>query len=292
MISRSQVRQFLAVVDAGNFTLAANRIHVAQPTLSMGIAELEKQLGTRLFIRERRRIRLTEAGNRLLPFARSIERDFRLAERTVAAMPIPVRPIRLGVLHSFATAHLEAALGGYSAAEPVELTEGSVQKLEQALTNRSIDLAITNLRDPSHDASARLLYSETYRMALPVHHPLAEHKLLTTSDVAGETMIARRSCEFLAETSRFFTNRGVRPPLSMRSVHEDRVMAMVRAGLGVTIAPESFARPGIAMVPLEGFSIERHVGIRFGSDWQAHYGTDHPLPESFARVCQGIWQHR
>ena len=63
MLSRIQLRQFLSVVDTGSFTRAANALNITQPSLSSGIAELERQLGTRLFIRERRRIRLTTAGN-------------------------------------------------------------------------------------------------------------------------------------------------------------------------------------------------------------------------------------
>ena len=51
MLSRTQLRQFLAVVDTGNFTRAASSLNIAQPSLSAGIAELERQLGTRLFTR-------------------------------------------------------------------------------------------------------------------------------------------------------------------------------------------------------------------------------------------------
>ena len=68
MIKRAHIRQFLAVVDAGSFTQAAAQIRVTQPALSSGIAELEKLVGTRLFIRNRRQIRLTR---RAAAFCRS-----------------------------------------------------------------------------------------------------------------------------------------------------------------------------------------------------------------------------
>src|SRR3546814_7538891 len=58
MIKRSHIRQFLAVVDAGSFTHAAQHIRVTQPALSTGVAELERLVGTQLFIRSRRQIRL------------------------------------------------------------------------------------------------------------------------------------------------------------------------------------------------------------------------------------------
>ena len=67
MIKRSHVRQFLAVVDAGSFTQAAARMRVTQPTLSLGIADLERLVGAQLIVRDRRHLRLTEAGGRFLP---------------------------------------------------------------------------------------------------------------------------------------------------------------------------------------------------------------------------------
>src|SRR3546814_17677595 len=79
-IKRSHIRQFLAVVDAGSFTHAAQHIRVTQPALSTGVAELERLVGTQLFIRSRRQIRLTEAGGRFLPIARDLERGFRAAD--------------------------------------------------------------------------------------------------------------------------------------------------------------------------------------------------------------------
>lgn len=62
MLSRRHLRQFLALVDTGSFTAAANQLHVAQPTLSAGIAELERELGAAVILRERRALRLTEAA--------------------------------------------------------------------------------------------------------------------------------------------------------------------------------------------------------------------------------------
>jgi len=281
MISRTHLRQFLAVVDTGNFTRAASRINVAQPTLSAGIAELERQLGTLLFIREKRRIQLTEAGNRLLPHARNIERDFRLAESSTASMPLPLRPIRLGVLVSFPTLRLEQAITNYGGNEPIEIIEGNARELLTALANGGIDLAVTILRPEELRFESRSLFRESYRLALPEHHALAAEAIVGAEAVAGDTMIARRACELLAETSRHFTERGVRPPFSLRSANDDRVMAMVRAGLGITVAPESLGGPGIRMPRLAGFDHDRDVGLLFGTDWQAHYGSDHLLPAAF-----------
>ncbi len=279
MLSRTQLRQFLAVVDTGSFTRAALSLNIAQPSLSAGIAELERQLGTRLFVRERRRIGLTPAGNELLPLARSIERTFHLAETQVGNLPVPLRPIRLGVLETLAPDWLEAIVAGYAGPEPLELIEGSARELQAALASESLDLALT-LLPPG--AQGQALYTEPYCMALPAAHPLAGAERIAARDVAGETMIARRSCEVLGETSRFFTERGVRPRFALRSPSDERALAMVRAGLGVTVAPRSLGRAGIAMVPLAEFGLTRTVGIAFAPHWAAQFGADHALPAAIS----------
>ena len=96
----------------------------------------------------------------------------------------------------------------------------------------------------------------------------ARHKLSGVESVhgdalAGETMIVRRQCEGLPEISRYFTNRDVRPSFSLRTLSDDRAMSMVAAGLGVTVAPSSFRRAGLAVVKLAGFELSRDVGLVF-----------------------------
>lgn len=266
MLSRTHIRQFLAVVDTGSFTRAANALNVAQPSLSGGIAQLERQLGTRLFVRERRRIRLTEAGNLLLPLARTIEREFHNAQVLVGSLPAPVRPIRLGVLETIPSVWLAKAVAAHAGHDPLELVEGGERELQAALSNGSIDLALT-LLPPQHGQQAEVLLRDDYCLALSTSHRLAGASQIAASEVAGETMLARRSCEVLAETSRFFTERGVRPRFALRSANDDRVMAMVSAGLGVTVAPRSLGRVGLVMVPLAEFGLTRTIGLVRGPHW-------------------------
>lgn len=281
MISRNQVRQFLAIVDSGNFTRAASQLNIAQPTLSAGISELERQLGTRLFIRERRRIRLTEAGNRLLPFARSIESNFNLAEDQVSSIPAPARPLRLGVLQSIPAAMLEAGLSAYAAPDKLTIIEGTVSDLVSAMRSGGIEIALTNLERFTDKFECLPILSERYFLAMPTGHHLAKRDEIAPSEVAGETMIARRACEHLGQTSQFFTGHGVRPRFSLRSDNEDRVMALVRAGIGVTVAPQSLSGPGIAMVPVEGLSLTRTIGFALAPNWEQRRETIEQLVSGF-----------
>lgn len=259
MMKRTHLRQFLAVVETGNFTRAAERLAISQPTLSAAIAELERLAGTRLFLRERRQVRLTEAGARLVNHARSIEREFRAAEAAFAEAPVPLSPLRLGVLPSIATLALSSLARRHAGPQPLTMTEGTDAELRRKLGEGQVDAILTLMRPEDADRPSLPLLEEGYRLLLPEGHTLAGASLLDASDVAAETMIARRSCEILGETSRWFTQRGVRPPFFLRSSNDDRCIEMVRAGMGVTTAPQSLARDGVVAVPLADYDFRRTI---------------------------------
>lgn len=277
MISRSQLRQFLAVVDTGSFTRAAAAINITQPTLSAGIAALEQRIGAKVFERTNRRVQLTHAGNQLLSHARRIEREFRAAESYNNEPTVLPDRIRVGIIRSIATAYVEAALGSYEGAERPEITEGSVSDLATALARGQIDAAVTLTDVDGSRFSQTMLYEEPYCLAMSLSHPLAVRSSIAANELADEPMIARRSCEMLLQTSRYFTERGVRPFFSFRSENDDRVMALVSAGVGITVAPKSHQRPGIAMPLLDGFTATRVVGICFSQRCIEQYGQHHPL---------------
>ena len=266
MMKRVHLRQFLAVVEAGSFTRAAEQIGIAQPSLSAGIAELERLLGARLFLREHRRVRLTSAGNRLLAHARLIEREFRQAETDLSGARASVAPLRLGVIHSLSSALLARIVSRYAGDRALTLVEGGETELRRRLTMGQIDAALTLLHlDDEGSHSSIILVDEPYRLMLGERHALARRSQVEVADIADETMIARRSCEILAETSRFFTQRGVRPPFFLRSANDDRCMEMVRIGMGITTAPQSLARAGIVAVPLAGYHFRRRIGLISGA---------------------------
>ncbi len=263
MIDRYLLRYFLAVIDNGTFTAAAARVNVSQPTLSAGIAKLEREAGARLLRRNSQRVELTEAGERFAVHARRIEREFHLAQAAIAGLA-PADTIRLGVLATIATVELAALIETLARTAPglrVELLEGNARGLAQYLARGRIDLALTILRG---DAEAETLRTEGYALALPAAHPLAGEASLPGEAMAGETMIVRRHCEALPETSRYFTQRGIRPFFALRTTNDDRALDMVRAGLGVTVVPASHRHPGVASPGLTGFDLTRTLGLVWG----------------------------
>jgi DNA-binding transcriptional LysR family regulator len=264
MIDRYLLRYFLNVIDQGNFSKAAAACNVSQPTLSVGIAKLEREIGRALFHRTNRRVELTEAGVRLAIHARRIEAEFALAEREARGASASTT-IRLGILPTMPVAWIAAFLVRFAKEEErVELVEGRERELAERLVSGRIDMAFTLIRPGHHRFETEHLIEEGYALALPTTHRLAARESIEAEELAGETMIVRRQCEVLADTSRHFTARGVRPFFAARTTDDERALAMVRAGLGITVMPACFAAPGVVRPRLAGFTATRELGLLRG----------------------------
>lgn len=257
-----QLRYFLAVVETGSFTRAADRVFVTQPTLSAGIKKLEQQLGHALFERSNRRVFLTDAGTRFLPRAKAILHECNMAQQVLdEAGKTPV--LRVGVLTTLSNRLVGSLLASFRANMPnaaIEITDGTEQELENRLEDRSLDFALSVHRGEPADVSVAL-NSEPYVFILAKNHELAGRTRVTASDLAEEYMIVRSRCEVLSETSRYFTDRNVRPRLVYRTPNDSRAVAMVAAGVGGTVVPQSLVDDRVSAVRLIGFDHERRLGL-------------------------------
>jgi DNA-binding transcriptional LysR family regulator len=261
------IRYFLAVVETGNFSRAAAQANVSQPTLSVGIAKLERQLGVRLFDRTNRRVHLTDAGNRFLVRARRIVHEVNQAVEEVSGLQ-RARLVRVGILATIPTTTIAEAVRRHraaGAAERIEILDGSARELGNLLDQGRIDVALTLASSSAQRFEQETLFTEAYRLALSHTHRLAGAGQIEAEDLAAETMIVRRHCEVLSETSRFFTARNVRPELAYRGANDDRVLSLVRAGLGVTMMPESYLHPEVRRPRLVGFDLTREIGFQFAA---------------------------
>ncbi|MEM9288212.1 MAG: LysR family transcriptional regulator [Pseudomonadota bacterium] len=268
MIDAYLLRYFLAVVEEGGFSRAAERCNVTQPTLSAGIRKLEEHLGASLFHRSARRVELTPAGSRFLGRAQTIIREYNHALRDLEGIEEggPKKPLRLGLSHTIAGWMAAAITGAVQSARPdqrVEVSEGTRQELGNKLSQDRLDIAvqISTGNEPEGD----VIFTEGYGLAIPSSHPLAGRSMIAAEDLAQDTMIARRRCEVLQATSLHFTSRNVRPPIGLRTTQCDRAMAFVGAGFGVTVAPMSFRAENVERVPLKDFSPKRSIGLHGGN---------------------------
>jgi len=286
MIDRYHLRYFLSVVDTGNFSRGAAACNVSQPTLSVGIAKMEAALGRPLFHRTNRRVELTDAGVRLLGHARMIEAEFAAAEREVIGT-VDGGTLRLGILSTTPrrwTEHILHERRAFPTGDRIEIVEGTERDLRHRLARGRIDAAVTIVRDDDGDRGRPILI-EGYSLALGTVHPLATRASIRVDELANDPMILRRHCELLAETSRFFTARGIRPFFPARTTGDDKALGYVRAGLGVTVMPDGFRDPGVVRIPLDGFDFIRTIGLVHAAHVDAQSASHRQIAAALAAAA-------
>lgn len=230
---------FKAVVEAGGVIAAASRLHRVPSNVSARIRQLEASLGTTLFRRERRRLRLSSSGERLLPYA---ERLLALASEARAALSgdAPQGALKLGALESTAASRLPAVLAEYHRVHPqvrVELTTGTNDALTAAVADRRLDGAFV-AEEPDHRRSldAEAVFTERLMIISAASHPA----IRSPRDVAGDPLIAfPQGCAYRRALERWLgrSSPSPRPVLELMSYHA--IVACVASGSGIALLPES-----------------------------------------------------
>ncbi|MFD7835386.1 LysR family transcriptional regulator [Streptomyces sp. NPDC059761] len=178
-----QLRYFVTVAEELHFGRAADRLHIVQSAVSQQVQRLERELGADLFDRSPRHVRLTGAGERLLPEARAV---LAAAERARAAVREQTG-LRLGTSTGLGE-HLDRLLGDLAALAPdtsVQLVSAPAHdRLEQVADGR-LDAAFVRSLEPAPGVRILPLWKDPLVAALPAAHPLARETELAISDLAG-----------------------------------------------------------------------------------------------------------
>lgn len=199
--------------------------------------------------------------------AQEIKQSFRVADRFGRKSINRWPDLRIGILKTLSSGTVEKIVARLLPVMTVELTEGSDAELRALRSKEQLDLVITRMRDGDAASDRYHLMHEPYRMFVPDDHPLAGIECVCPEDLAGETMIARRNCEILRETSQFFTKHGVRPKFALKSESDDRCMRMVAAGVGITTAPISLAIEGATPLDVAGYDFARTIAILYSGSF-------------------------
>jgi DNA-binding transcriptional LysR family regulator len=253
------LRYFLALADTGNFTAAAERCHVTQPTLSAGIARLEAELGTRLFDRGRRS-GLSAAGQRFLPHARTMTEEWRLA-RAEQRSDRRGRVVRIGLASTLpvTTALRWLAVVQNQFAVDLEISEGAADAVAERCRRGRCDIALYATRDPGPIDDAATLWREPFVLAAATGHIVSTRDRWSIRDLADTSFVLRAACEAHDEAQRLFAREGVRPRAVLRSADEERCAAAVLAGLGVSLMPRCLLRPGMTAAEIREVSLDRRM---------------------------------
>ena len=263
-----QVRYFLALCEELNFTRAADRCHVAQPSLTRAIKQLEEELGGALFHRERANTHLTELGRTLKPY---LDQVFGRAEQAKREAQEFIRlqrtPLRLGLMCTIAPTYLLDLVAQVRTHHPgieLQIIDAAAGPLQERLVAGQIDVAIYAL--PALTTDERLhhlaLYREQFQIVLHPRHPLAARDAVRVKDLDGERYLWRVNCEYGAAADAVFDAQNVTGPTVYQSERDDWILAMAAAGLGYAFMPAlSVAHPGVVALPLVEPEIWREVAL-------------------------------
>jgi LysR family hydrogen peroxide-inducible transcriptional activator len=265
-----QLRYFAAVARTGNFSRAARECRVAQPSLSQQILKLEDEVGERLFERTQRQALLTPAGSLFLPHAVSILEAAERGRQEIREMGDQVRgKIQLGALPTIAPYFLPDIIRSFRTKYPeVELIihEETTQQLLLGLEEKQLDLALISDASPSPRIAIQQLFSEELFLCLPAAHPLVSQEKVVAEDLQDEKFILMQDGHCLgAQAHQFCESKGFRPEISCRSAQIGTVLAMVQAGLGISLIPEmalhDSRRDGIVFRSLDGVPPRRLLAL-------------------------------
>jgi DNA-binding transcriptional LysR family regulator len=242
-----ELRYFVEVVRRGGFTRASAALHVTQPAISNMVKALEEEIGFPLLVRERRQVRLTEAGRIVFERAKGLLDSARRIEEEVAELSSLRRGrVRIGLPPMVGMAFFPGVIAEFHRTYPeiaLELREEGALRIETLVLERELDVGATVL--PTDEAAFGSLpfVKDVVRAVLPRGHPLARRSELALGELEKTPFILHRP-EFAVRTHVLEACRrtGFTPTIVSESSQWDFIVAMVVAGLGVALLPETICR--------------------------------------------------
>lgn len=260
-----QIRYFCAVADTGSFSAGARRAFITQPTLSAAIAALETELGHKLFQRRARGVTLTPEGQRALEHARAILRSAEML-KTSAGQAVS-KPLRLGLLPSLPPDFVAAILRRLREFDPTRVwqtEDAPLPLLRQRLAGGRYDAILTALASPRRGYRQMPLAEDA--QALAIAKTAKPSRNITPAYLQNRPLIVRTHCESLQAASRILDDWHVRPIVVARTDSDSRALAMVAAGLGACLMPDSFHHDDVVFLRPKGVNLRRRLGLEWIGD--------------------------
>jgi DNA-binding transcriptional LysR family regulator len=266
------LRYFVNVAELGSVSRAAEKLFVAQPALSQQIRQLEGEIGTRLFERLPRGVRLTPAGESFLEDARTIlaraqQAAVRARDRAdghpgtvrLALVPTTTHSILPGVLKGLREAGVPAGL---------EVREMITSRQAQALRSNEIDLGLARPGEDPEGLETVATVEDPYCLAVPADSALAKAAgTLPLRQAAREHFVGfsrHREVDYFDRTTALCLEAGFAPDIRHEASQFTNVLALVGYGLGVAIVPASASTlpfAGVAFRPLRRSTIRSQLTL-------------------------------
>ena len=263
-----QVAYVLAVAEEESFTRAADRLHLAQPSLSRQIRLLEKELGVVLFNRGpgQGRVTLTPDGSALLPFLQRVLSDIEATGAEARALSGMVRGhLAVGATPSLTTSLLAPALVEFHDTYPgidLSVTEAGSHQLVPQVASGEVDLALVVLPVADPLVLTTSLFDDPLVLAVARDNPLAGRSRVQVRDLDGlDLVMFREGYDLRAVTLAACAEAGVEPHLVCEGGEMAGVLSFVSAGLGAAVVPAIALADEDALlgIPFGGPTLSRTV---------------------------------
>ncbi len=267
-----QLRYFVAVADEGNFSRAAAKVRVAQPSLSQQIRKLEAEIGQPLFDRLPRSVVLTEAGRRFIDYARQILASIGDARRCVDELKEAVTgKLAVGAIPTIAPYVLPELVVKFQKDYP-EVTLELVEDVTDGITRRidagELDVALASTCEPSPTLRRDSLGREPLLALVPEADPLAAKTLVELDDLKSRRFLLLHEMHCLSQqVHQLLESRRLRPEIALAGSQLTTIARMVAAGIGVSITPQLMvkhqATPGCVSLPFAPPVPERELNFLY-----------------------------
>ncbi len=267
-----QLEVFLAIARDRNFSLAARRIHLSQPTLSEHVSELEKELGHRLFVRKGRVTLLSEAGRVFESYAARVTATVADGRRALGELDgLEKGSLIIGSSTTPGIYLLPRVVGAFRARHPgidLRLDIANSREIEDRVRANELDLGVVGGHELAlgEECLAAGLVDELV-LVVPRAHRWARQRAVSPSRLAEEPLLLREDGSATRRvTERTLAQAGVRFTPGMQLGHTEAIKQAVIAGLGVAfvsvyaVADEVAARRLVAL-RLRGLRIQRHFHL-------------------------------
>lgn len=268
------LRYFLAVADSAHFRRAARSLQISQPTLSQQIQKLERELGTPLFERIGKRVRLTTAGETLRHHAQRVLHELDQAQVALHELDGLTRgKLAVGIVSLFGSYLLPPIVSRFVRVHPgvflsvAELTAGQI---EQDLLSGRLNLGISFVCSVGPAIDSQPLFEDEFVVIVSARHRLASRKRLRIRELDAEPLVLLPNAfwvrSLLDEKMR---EAGVRPHVAVEINSVEGILATVRGGGGATILPTlalANKETGLRTIKFTEPMLRRTVGVLWRRD--------------------------
>ena len=242
-----QLRYFVAVAETGNFTRAAERSHVSQPSLSQQISKLESEIGHKLFHRLGRKAVVTEAGVAFLERAKRILFEVENAAKELGDHPSLGRRITVGAVQTVMPYLMTPLFAQLHDSHPnllIDAQEDFRSNLMRGVVEGDLDLAVVPLPVKEHRVAVEPLLTEPLLLVVGKRHRIATRTEISITDLAGETFISMGDSSALAAQIRaFFGDQKFQPRIGYRCAQVATLKQFIGMGMGISLLPQLARQP-------------------------------------------------